>query len=490
MTPTQEQLDIVASAKTGINITIQAFSGAAKTTTLTLVANEVIKPSLYLAYNKAMADEARHKFPAHVEVRTSHSLAYAHVGHQYKNKLQRPRGAYRNVCGTGSEIGKYFKISAIELSKDKTLSSAAIGLCIRDIVNKFEHSDDTAISDKHLPFGLINDFKKRKGFVESTFKVMALKYAKRLWELRVDTNSDVLCTHDTYMKVFQLNKPILSGFDVIYLDEAQDTNPCLLDIFARQECQKILVGDKYQSIYQWRGSVDAMNIMKYEERVLTQSFRFGQSVADVATQILKCRDTGEITAKLRGFDKVESSVEIVKDDIQYPYTMLFRTNAELLSNAVTFIKSGIKLNIETDMKDFVKLLSSALSLFQGKNKEVKHEAIVPFSNWNDLITESSSKPELSRVARIIKDGEALEYIAILDKHYNVSEPDITLTTSHKSKGREWDTVVLADDFPSVFDNKGEYIGLDDQERNLIYVAATRAKKKLYYNSTVEGMLTN
>jgi superfamily I DNA/RNA helicase len=492
MTPTKEQELIVTAAKSGENLTIQAFAGTGKTSTLLLAANEVLKPSLYMAYNKAMADEAKEKFPSHVEVRTSHSLAYAHVGNQYRHKLQRPKGAYKNLCGTGSEVGKYFKLTPIELTKDKSLSVAAIGLCIRDTVNKFEHSDAQSITFDHIPYHLISDFKKRKGFVESTFKSLVVKWAKKLWELRKDVDSPILCTHDTYMKIFQLSKPKLSGYEVIYLDEAADTNSCLLDIFLNQDCQKILVGDVYQSIYQWRGSVNAMSMTQFKELNLTQSFRFGTVIGDVATKILRDKYTGEFKAKVKGLDSLESQAHscmtIGTNDLVYPYTMLYRTNATLLSQAVELIKRGVRLNIETDMSDFVKLLTSAVALFKCDVKNVKHESIVPFNTWQDLLTETSSNPELTRVAKIIKDGVALEYIRVLETHYNVPDPDITLTTAHKSKGREWDTVVLADDFPSIYDKSGVFTGLDDQERNLLYVAATRAKKDLLYNLSVLDML--
>jgi superfamily I DNA/RNA helicase len=486
---TQEQLDIVEAAKEGIDLTIQAFAGSGKTSTLVLTANAVDKPSLYLAYNKAMADEAKHKFPAHVEVRTSHSLAYAHVGNQYRHKLQRPRGTYKNLCGTGGEIGRHYKISSIELSNDKFISSAAIGLCVRDTVNHFEHSADEFITEEHIPKHFIKDFSKRKGFVESTFKKLVLGYAKKLWKERSDISSPILCTHDTYMKLFQLSKPKLEGFEVIYLDEAADTNMCLLDIFLNQDCQKILVGDNYQSIYQWRGSVNAMSMTDYKEYTLSQSFRFGQEIAELATLVLRDKHSGQLNAQVKGFDKVESSVTSDTRDIEYPYTILYRTNATLLAEAVELIKQGFKLNIETDMTDFVKLLTSALALFQGDTKSVKHESIIPFNSWSELKIESGSNPELTRVAKIITDGDALEYIRVLETHYNVTDPEITLTTAHKSKGREWDRVVLANDFPSNFDAKGKFIGLDTQERNLVYVATTRAKHKLYYNSTVEEFIS-
>lgn len=53
--------------------------------------------------------------------------------------------------------------------------------------------------------------------------------------------------------------------------------------------------------------------------------------------------------------------------------------------------------------------------------------------------------------------------------------DILLTTAHKSKGKEWDNVIVADDFDieRIF---GEVIY--QQDINLLYVACTRAIKKL------------
>lgn len=488
MTPTPEQQYVIAAALEGKDLCIQARAGCGKTSTLVLTANSLVKPSLYLAYNKAMAEEAKEKFPSHVEVRTTHSLAYAYVGNQYRHKLERPRGKYINIAATGGEVGKFFKIKPITLSKDKELSVAAIGLAIKSTVDSFEYSADTEIKDKHIPNWLIKDFKKRKGFAEAPFRKLVLKYAKMLWEERIDLSSIVKINHDTYMKLFQLSKPKLEGFEVIYGDEFQDVNACFLSIFCNQDAQLIAVGDSYQSIYQWRGSVDALEQLEFEELQLTKSFRFGQAIADVATKVLRDKHTGECVAQLTGMETIESTATLDDLSSEYPYTMLFRTNATLLAQAVTFIKDGVKLNIETDMSDFVKLLNSALALYTGDIKSVKHEDIIPFNTWEEMTTEAASNPELSRVAKIIKDGDALDYIRTLETHYNVRDPNVILTTAHKSKGREWDTVVLADDFPSVFDNKGKFVGLEDQERNLVYVAVTRAKKNLYFNDTVAEML--
>jgi superfamily I DNA/RNA helicase len=488
MKPTNEQQAVIDAAQTGQNLRISARAGAGKTSTLVMVANSIEKPSLYLAYNKAMAEEARSKFPEHVEVRTTHSLAYAHIGHEYQHKLSRPRGAYVNVAATGSEIGRYYRLKAIPLSGDKKLTSAAIGLAIKLTVGKFEYSADKQLGEKHLPTGLIEEYKRKRGFVESTFRKLVLKHAKLLWKDRTDIDSDVMCTHDTYMKLFQLSNPVLNGYDIIYLDEAQDSNACLLDIFTKQTAQKVAVGDGFQAIYQWRGSVNAMEKLAYTELELTQSFRFGEGVASIATEVLRDRNTREVTTVVEGLPSIKDDVGL---DIEmvYPYTILYRTNAALLGEAVNLILKNVKVNIESDMKDFVKMLTSALALYKGQMRDVKHEEITPFSTWQELETEAKYKGELSRIATIIKNGSALRYLKVLETHYNTDKPEVTLTTAHKAKGREWDAVVLADDFPSPYDSKGKWIGLEDMERNLLYVAATRAKTRLRYNDAVEDMLS-
>ena len=357
-------------------------------------------------------------------------------------------------------------------------------------MNSFEYSADTEITDAHIPYIHIRDLEKRSGFVKKPFIKMVVKWAKELWEERTNLRSDVLCTHDTYMKLFQLSEPQLTNYQVIYLDEGQDSNACLLDIFMKQECQKIAVGDTFQSIYMWRGSVNAMELLDYPTTQLTKSFRFGSNIAALAVQALKDKVSGECKYQVQGFEKVEDKVGYENTvDYDLPYTILFRTNAALLTEAVYLLEhTDKKINIECDIKEFVKTLESALALFQKDMKGVKHEDIIPYNTWNELKTESKSKGELVRLIDIVERGDALHYIDVLYKHYNIPTPDITLTSAHKSKGREWEQVVLAEDFPPCYTKKGEWVGLDDQERNLLYVAVTRAKKALQYNNTMKDML--
>ena len=66
-------------------------------------------------------------------------------------------------------------------------------------------------------------------------------------------------SHNGYLKLYQLRKPKLDiDYDVILLDEAQDTNPAIQDIVMRQKCARVVVGDRHQAIYSFIGAEDTL----------------------------------------------------------------------------------------------------------------------------------------------------------------------------------------------------------------------------------------
>jgi cyanophycinase-like exopeptidase len=73
----------------------------------------------------------------------------------------------------------------------------------------------------------------------------------------IDPRGTCPITHDVYLKLWSLERPKISS-DFLLFDEAQDANPVMLDLVMGQDAQKILVGDRYQQIYSWRGAVNAM----------------------------------------------------------------------------------------------------------------------------------------------------------------------------------------------------------------------------------------
>lgn len=472
---TQEQEDIIKTAIEVDKLKIDAAAGASKTTTLTLVANAIPKPSLYIAFNKAIAEEASSKFPSHVECRTTHSLAFSSFGRKIAHKLSRPSGKYVNVAQTSKEIAKYYNIKPEPCFADpkKEIKAIQIALLVKETVNRFETSSDQKVNKDNISYRQLSKVVKDKSQRKEISSIV-LRYAKKLWSDRSNKFSDVLATHNTYLKMYQLSNPELP-YSVIYLDEAQDSSDVVLDIFLKQKNAKLIaVGDTYQAIYGWNGAVNAMSKLNFPRKCLSKSFRFGQPVADVAKKIIR----GGIDIK--GFEKVESEVGIV--DKEQPYTKIFRTNSGLLEDAVNLISLGKDISIEIDVKGFIRFLECSLALFENRKSDIKNETVLLFDSWKDFSDYKEEDAEVKRVVSIVESGNTQHYIDCLSKISKKKSADIILTTCHKSKGREWDNVILADDFIPIRPNYPQ------EETNLLYVAVTRAMKVLEVNSVVNSIL--
>lgn len=484
--PTAEQQACVDSYATGKSFKVEACAGSGKSRSIQLMAeSDEMKSCLYLAFNKAAATEASGKMPAHATCRTTHSMAYAAFGGTYRNKLSRPRNGYVNMAGTVGEIARYFKVS-----NTGSLNKMGISRLAKLAVASFESSAKDKITEGFISQRELEILAKKaemKGNIFDKQSVMnaVMKVAKQLWEARLDLNSPVLITHDTYLKMYQLSKPTLR-YDVIFLDEAQDTTDCVIDIVMSQtdHAQVVAVGDSYQNIYGFRNAVNALAKLGMSGNTLSQSFRYGPEVAKVATAIL------DGAMDVKGFDKVPTVVGAV--DKEKPYTHLFRTNSALIEEGIYLLESGVNVKMDVDISGYVKLLEAAAALYYGDTKlSKKHPDLCVFDTWDDLMEEAELiKGELMRVARKVSSRKHISTLKVLKGYTKPWDADVTLTTAHKSKGMEYAQVILANDFPGVIDEDGDYRPLNDMERNLAYVAATRAQEVLELNQTVEDIMAN
>jgi hypothetical protein len=485
---TQEQETALAMAIKEAVLKVQAPAGSGKSTTLFYIGEHIKEKSLYLAYNKTMALEAREKCDEkgldHIACMTTHSLAYQKFGKMLFKKLKRPRGRYVNVAGTPTEISKYYRLSSYPLAGGKSVTKSFMGLIVRDTCNRFEMSKSYNLDANCIPNVHLEDIKKKGIANIELFKKKVVRAAQSLWEDRKDTSSQVLATHNTYLKLFQLSKPDLSKYKVIYLDEAQDLNPVTHDIVMQQEgkCKIILVGDMYQSIYQFNGARNYLKKMKCPSTMLSKSFRFGEKIATIAKCVL------DFKMDLVGTEKIDTVVGVRGSgvvDRSKPYTILYRTNMTLILDALDLLTSGESINLTIDVKDFVLLLKSCQALYDGDMRNVKHDSVIPYEDWEEILEDAKSIPEVKRVVDLVEGGETERIINILTEYRPDGNEQITLVTAHKSKGMEYDQVMLGDDFPSNYDKDGKWVGVRDEERNLLYVAVTRAINTLEYNSSVE-----
>ncbi|MDX9668680.1 UvrD-helicase domain-containing protein [Pseudomonas sp. P8_250] len=486
---TGEQTHAVELLSNNRVVKLEAGAGCTKTTTLTLMAEANKVPSIYMAFNKKMAEEAATKFPkGWVTCKTTHSVAHSVFGRDLQHKLKRPEGAYQNVCGTGSEIARFYKIRAEYFCDDdeKLITAAGLGVAVKETVARFESSADELIGPKHVSFGPAKRQLNDPTFNRTRYEHTVLAYAAMLWKERINVNSKILATHDTYLKLYQLSKPDLSQYAILYLDEMQDSSDCVIDIVQRQLNSKIVVvGDDAQAIYGWRGAVSAMQKFGGVVGQLTTSFRFGPAVAAEARMVLSLRCDGGMD--LKGWDQKQSDVyDYLPPELDSAHRcILYRTNAALIQDGVDFILRGRKVALEIDTRDYIAMMNSVVALRYSDMKNVKHEEVVPYPSWKSLMEELEHiGGDIARIARVVAEDQHEKVLRALENYRKPATPDLTLTTAHKAKGREFEIVQLADDFPDVLDKTGEWIGLEDTEANLLYVGLTRAMKVLVRNKTL------
>ncbi|NWH85798.1 FBH1 helicase, partial [Aegithalos caudatus] len=278
---TQEQQRILNhKIQPGQTVKIMALAGTGKTSTLVKYAEKFPELKfLYLAFNKAVAEKGKMVFPRNVTCKTFHSLAFGSVGRYYKEKGK-----------LNFSKMSVFSISFL-LQNREGQSLFVRGKTVSQTLENFFSSSDEEICEEHTPLWFKNTHGQWQ-LLSPQEKKISVEEAREIWhkmkKLDGDTEKKYKMTCDGYLKLWQLSKPQLSGYDAIFVDEAQDCTPAIVDIVQSQNCGKILVGDPHQQIYTFRGAVNTLYTVPHTHLYyLTQSFRFGPEIAYVGSTILE-----------------------------------------------------------------------------------------------------------------------------------------------------------------------------------------------------------
>lgn len=473
MTPTDEQVAIVNKAETGANLVVQALAGSGKTSTLALLSKALSaqgKMGLYLAFNKDIATEAKAKMANTVDCRTVHSLAYKYSDKRLLAKLKFDT-MYADKMATHYNVDD--STVAMELG-DRTITSSSKIIMMNKTLTRFMHSADDVVSSKHFVY-----IDWMTMLPEPALKALSkevVKLAREHWEALIDLNNKFKISHDVYLKVFALAK-IELPVNYIMIDEAQDINPVMMQILDAQDCQKIFVGDSYQQIYAWRGSSNAMTAVNGEELFLSKSFRFGDNVALLANSILK---RNGFKRELFGNGTADGETYILSTDVGLETTdsIICRTNAGCLAVFIESLENTPSLNyclncnndeIKSFIECYVKLKDGVWFV---------HPILSGFKTVEELswYAEEHEDEDILKFLRLIKKFGEKKLLVSLQKSVDLAYADVVITTAHKSKGLEWENVLIGSDFKIM--TKEGLLTQDVNELNLLYVAVTRAKKNI------------
>jgi len=180
--------------------------------------------------------------------------------------------------------------------------------------------------------------------------------------------------------------------------------------------------------------------------------------------------------KTGGTYEVLHSLDV--DTIPDGAAIICRNNAPLFRAAFSLLSRKRSVSVAgSDIgPKIIRLLGKV-----GNPFDKREDLLFKIDAWRDTQLEKTNAPQtIQDTAECMKVfatwgttcSQAIDYA----KYIFAQHGKIDLTTGHKAKGREWDTVYHLDP---------HLIGKDDQDLNLKYVITTRAKQELYEITTGE-----
>lgn len=477
MEPTEEQKAILKAS--GRVIRINARAGTGKTTTLRMLSNEHSdKEILYLVFNKKAREDAQSKFPQNVKVKTVHSLAWGYVGREY--------GQIGDF--SPKDLLAYFRNSG----NPQILSKIAHDFLVFFMNSPFERIENAAGDfEELLPDQTKELFKRRLPKVIESTRKLATQWNRK----------EKPCPHDFYLKMFhKLGKfdQALGRYDMILVDEAQDLSGVMLDALRRCKRRVAIVGDTHQQIYGFRYAINAMRMLPFDEEYdLTLSFRFGKTVASLASLLIR-EAKGEQGFKIQGNPERASGLSVTDIAPKKNCAILSRTNLALFANAMALRSKKTSFRFERDIEKVLWQTLDVYWLENGEKSKIRSEWLQSFESMKALEEYADNCEDfqikgMSQVVRKYADSFPeiiFEMTAInRNKAERLNSGGAILSTIHASKGQEYEKVYVDSDVAEML-GSADKLGLSqfNEEVNVAYVGFTRAIKQLFISQSFERIL--
>lgn len=472
---------------TPANIAVKATAGSGKTTTIVEAAKLIPygKSAIFAAFNKETVKQLALRLPEGVDCATLHSIGMSAIRAHYfpgkvimkeKKQLDHIIPLYENI-----EISNKEKWTSIYLI-DRLLS-----LCRATMTIPTKEAFEKLATNYALD---VSDVQVEKG-------VQALKNLYTFNDNQ-DRFNMIIDFQDMIEMCVRSEKIRLPQYDFVFVDEIQDLSA--LDHLFIKKLRKVVggriigVGDPRQSIYGFRGS-HPYSFDKFTEEAnttilpLSISYRCDKAIVAEARKIYT--DIEPYVENQEGLVTMEGSL----GDIREGDFVLCRNTRPLIEVFFTLIDRNIKAYVVgSEMEKGLKNLLSSCEptedseLALGKVKAIYEKLLA------SLKLKGATNPSYHPKAVSFK--EKLDILKLLFSRFNTvlevekfietvfddkEREGVRLMTIHKSKGMENGRVFVIDSFDGKQLIPSPYAVTRDQkiqERNLSFVAVTRAKNEL------------
>lgn len=414
------------------------------------------KKGLYTAFNKAIVEEGKLKFKGTgVVCKTLHAVAYEYV------QPEGPIEDFSYTCFEEKHLSYPKKLSVIQ-AMDKFFLSASVDMC--------------EFYDEYF-----------KGFDDCLHLV---RYAEKYTNKMV--NGEISPTFSFLLKYFHLllvEGSVKPDYDLVILDEINDTTAVALEIFKLiQAPKKLGLGEPHQAIYQFMHLVDGFEELEDEVCMgLRQSFRCSEDIANRIEMTMR-KDVDD-TFRFKG------TINPVRNGKTLYCTA---TNASIVKEISKRLENNQGFTLLRDPKDIFAAPLALTTASSGKKPYQKKYFYLAKEYERFLENRNKNQSFISYVYECVDDDEiknACRLVMTLNKQginiFNLYketkealvDPGYTISTVFTSKGLEFETVYIDDGLNEQIKeikNKG---GVED-EKDIVtyrcyYVACSRAGVNLH-----------